>query len=52
VNEGVPVVLGAPHSPAADALTKLSTRAFGTDGFMVPEDTAKKGSRFGFRRKA
>jgi pilus assembly protein CpaE len=52
VNEGVPIVLGAPHSPAADALTKLSTRAFGQDGFMVPEESGKKGSRFGFRRRA
>jgi pilus assembly protein CpaE len=52
VNEGVPIVLGAPHSPAAGALTKLSTRAFGQDGFSMPEEPARKSGRFGFRRRA
>ena len=52
VNEGVPIVLGAPRSPAAERLTKLSTMAFGTDGFGVPAAPAeRKGSRFGLRRK-
>jgi Flp pilus assembly CpaE family ATPase len=53
VNEGVPVVIGASRSPAAEKLTKLSSSAFGEDGFRVPEfiDDRKPG-RFGFRRRA
>ncbi len=53
VNEGVPVVLGAPRSPAAERLVKLSTTAFGTDGVVVPVETApKKAGRFGLFRRA
>ncbi len=53
VNEGVPVVLGAPRSPAAERLMKLSTTAFGTDGVVVPVETApKKAGRFGLFRRA
>jgi pilus assembly protein CpaE len=52
VNEGVPVVLGAPRSPQAERLMKLSAAAFGTDGFVVPSAAARrKGSRFGLRRR-
>jgi Flp pilus assembly CpaE family ATPase len=52
VNEGVPIVLGAPRSPAAEQLVKLSTTAFGADGFTVPEmEPEKKGRRFGFGRR-
>ncbi len=36
VNEGVPIVLGAPRSPAAERLVKLSATAFGHDGYTVP----------------
>jgi pilus assembly protein CpaE len=54
VNEGVPIVLGAPRSPAAERLVKLSSAAFGADGIVVPATAAndrKSGSRFGFRRR-
>jgi pilus assembly protein CpaE len=54
VNEGVPIVLGAPRSPAAEQLVKLSTTAFGGDGFIVPRGEAerKKPRRFGFGRRS
>jgi pilus assembly protein CpaE len=53
VNEGVPIVLGAPRSPAAERLTKLSSAAFGADGLVVPSaaDDRKSGGRFSFRRR-
>jgi pilus assembly protein CpaE len=52
VNEGVPIVLGAPRSPAAEQLVKLSTTAFGADGFTVPDaEPEKRGRRFGFGRR-
>jgi pilus assembly protein CpaE len=51
VNEGNPVVLGAPRSAAAERLVKLSHVAFGDEGFVVPTQAEdKKGGRFGFRR--
>ena len=53
VNEGVPVVLGAPRSPAAERLVTLSRAAFGADG-ILPDQTAddrKSGGRFSFRRR-
>jgi pilus assembly protein CpaE len=52
VNEGVPVVLGAPRSPAAEQLVKLSSTAFGSDGYavMAPEPDRKQ-RRFGFGRR-
>lgn len=53
VNEGVPVVLGAPRSIAAERFIKLSAAAFGTDGLSIPtEMTAPKRGRFGFGRRA
>jgi pilus assembly protein CpaE len=53
VNEGVPIVLGAPRSPAAEQLVKLSATAFGADGFMVPAgQREKKPRRFGFGRRS
>jgi pilus assembly protein CpaE len=53
VNEGVPVVLGAPRSPAAEQLVRLSTAAFGSDGYSQPvAETERKGRRFGFGRKS
>lgn len=54
VNEGVPIVLGAPKSVAADRLVKLSTTAFGSNGIALPAtvpDDRKSGGRFGFRRR-
>jgi pilus assembly protein CpaE len=50
VNEGVPIVLGAPRSPAAERFAKLSSIAFGTDGVTVPTVEQKKTKRFGLRR--
>ena len=47
VNEGVPIILGAPRSPAADRLTKLSAIAFGSDGVAVPQVEPRKSGRFG-----
>jgi pilus assembly protein CpaE len=48
VNEGVPIVLGAPRSVPAEKFEKLAATAFGLDGLVVPETTApKKASRFG-----
>jgi pilus assembly protein CpaE len=52
VNEGVPIVLGAPRSPAAEQLVKLSTTAFGSDGFTVPApEPERKARRFSFGRR-
>jgi pilus assembly protein CpaE len=52
VNEGVPIVLGAPRSPAAAQLVKLSATVFGADGFVVPAGgDAKRTRRFGFGRR-
>ncbi len=52
VNEGVPIVLGASRSPAAELLVKLSGSAFGEDGFTVPAVEEKRGGLFGRRRKS
>ena len=53
VNEGVPIILGAPRSAAAEHLVKLSTAAFGADGFVVPATVPqKKGRLFGLGRRA
>jgi pilus assembly protein CpaE len=51
VNEGVPIVLGAPRSPAAEQRVKLSMSAFGTDGLSMPAEPEPKRGRFGFRRR-
>ena len=53
VNEGVPIVQGAPRSPASDRLVKLSTTAFGQDGIVIPAQTEdrKSGGRFSLRRR-
>jgi pilus assembly protein CpaE len=53
VNEGNPVVLGAPRSPIAERLTRLSDVAFGLDvvgPLAAVPDQKKSGRRFGFRR--
>ena len=52
INEGVPVVLGAPHTSPAAQLVKLCSSAFGEDGYTVPADipAKKSGGLFGRRR--
>ncbi len=51
VNEGVPIVLGAPRSTPAKRLVRLSASVFGEDGHAVPaEATEKKGGGL-FRRR-
>jgi pilus assembly protein CpaE len=52
VNEGVPLVLGAPRSIMAERFTKLATAAFGADVVTVPAaPEAKKAGRFALRRR-
>jgi len=52
VNEGVPLVLGAPRSIMAERFTKLATAAFGADVLTVPAaPDAKKAGRFALRRR-
>jgi pilus assembly protein CpaE len=49
VNEGVPLVIGAPRSPVAERFVKLSTSVFGADAPVAPaaEVQKKKPSRLG-----
>lgn len=48
VNEGVPIVLGAPRSLPAERFEKLAATAFGTDtGTTLGEVPPKRTSRFG-----
>ena len=53
VNEGVPIVLGAPRSAAAQELVRLSTLAFGPEdsGVPAPVEERKSGGLFSFRRR-
>ena len=51
VNEGVPIVTGAPHSPAAERLIGLSSTAFGEEGHSTPGATEGKKSGGLFRRR-
>ena len=51
INEGVPVVLGAPQSPPAERLKKLSDSAFGLDGYHMPADAPTRKSGIFGRRK-
>lgn len=51
VNEGVPIVIGAPRAPAATQLVKLSATAFGQDSSSAPVAAERKGSRFRFGRR-
>ena len=48
-NEGVPIVTGAPKSIAAERLTRISTIAFGEEGYTSPVVTQKKSGGL-FRR--
>lgn len=54
VNEGVPIVLGAARSIAAERLVRLSATAFGLDSSTAPPatNTVRKGARFGFGRRS
>jgi pilus assembly protein CpaE len=52
VNEGVPVVLGAPESPPAQRLVKLTGTVFGSDGVAVPPvEPERRGLFAGLRRR-
>jgi pilus assembly protein CpaE len=52
VNEGIPIILGAPQSAPAQRLVALSGAAFGSDGVGVPSTgEARKKSRFALRRR-
>ena len=51
VNEGVPIVTGAPRSVAAERLVKLSSIAFGDGQFQVPAGAETKKSGGLFRRR-
>jgi pilus assembly protein CpaE len=51
VNEGIPIVLGAPRSAPAERLLKLASSAFGEDGLTVPASSGqRRGGLFGRRR--
>ena len=50
-NEGVPIVLGAPRSLAAERYAALASRAFGQDGVTVPAAVPERRGRFGFGRR-
>jgi MinD-like ATPase involved in chromosome partitioning or flagellar assembly len=51
VNEGVPVVLGAAQSPAAEKLVRLAGTVFGEDGFAVPAVESERRRLFGGLRR-
>jgi pilus assembly protein CpaE len=52
VNEGVPLVLGAPRSIMAERFVTLATAAFGADTITVPAASEpKKAGRFALRRR-
>jgi pilus assembly protein CpaE len=51
VNEGIPIVVGAPRSPQAERLVKLSGTAFGSDGVRIPAVAAQQKSGGLFRRR-
>jgi pilus assembly protein CpaE len=50
-NEGVPIVIGAPKSLAAERYGQLAARAFGQDGVAVPAATTERRGIFGFGRR-
>ena len=53
VNEGNPIILGAPRSVPAERLIALSATMFGADGIpaTVPAHDKRKAGRFAFRRR-
>jgi pilus assembly protein CpaE len=53
VNEGIPVVIGAARSIAAERFARLRTSAFGPDGvaaIAAPQDDRRSGGLFRLRR--
>jgi pilus assembly protein CpaE len=52
VNEGVPIVIGASKTPAADRLVRLTSAVFGQADFTTPDaPIVRKGLFGGIRRK-
>jgi MinD-like ATPase involved in chromosome partitioning or flagellar assembly len=51
VNEGIPIVLGAPRSAPGERLVKLSQLAFGADSGGVPAGGDERRSGRLFRRR-
>jgi pilus assembly protein CpaE len=51
VNEGIPIILGAPRSAPAERLVKLSQMAFGADTTSLPTGVDSKRSGGLFRRR-
>jgi len=51
VNEGIPIVVGAPRSAPGERLAKLSLMAFGADSAAVPAAAESKRSGGLFRRR-
>ena len=53
VNEGVPVITGAPRSVAAERFAKIASAAFGSDGLVVPDavETKRPGRFAALRRR-
>jgi len=53
VNEGNPIILGAPRSIPAERLVALSATMFGADGIpaTLPAQDKRKAGRFAFRRR-
>jgi pilus assembly protein CpaE len=52
VNEGVPIVRGAPRSIPAERLTRLSAMAFNEDGEVVPAEPDKARGLTGLLRRS
>ena len=52
VNEGVPVLTGAPKSSAADRLAKIAAAAFGSDTAPAAVPTPERKRGFGLLRRA
>jgi len=51
VNEGIPIVIGAPRSAAAERFIRLSDSAFGQDGLAVARHSDEKKPGGLFRRR-
>ena len=51
VNEGIPIVIGAPRSAPAERFVRLSGSAFGEDDFVAPRPPDEKKSGGLFRRR-